>query len=427
MSISGIIPTDPSPQMLSELYVLGGIIRHPDSLDTLTLVPDDFYAISCSDAFTAMLRLRDSQEPIDASTLGHANSELAAFFWELTEYDPGVIAISHHAEIVRANATRRHLRTAADAIALATADTARPVEGLGDDARAMIDNAIGTRSTKTVTSGDLTDRVIADIGKATSAAPTPWTPLSRIIHGFRPGALYVIGARPGMGKSALALQIATTLETTGFVGFFSLEMGADEIMRRLISQQAWVPLDPIEGHRPLQPYERQNIDQWRANYDGRILFSDNAMLTAHAVRQQVRTWERLMPMAGIVIDYVGLMTGEKGQSKIEQVTEITRMLKLIAQEFQIPVIALSQLNRNSTSRMDRRPALADLRESGSLEQDADVVILIHNERVANAENQNMNYADPTGEPIELIVAKNRQGPLADITLTWHGDFVSARE
>ena len=269
-------------------------------------------------------------------------------------------------------------------------------------------------------SDDVARSVIANIGRTLPGFATPWPRLSQSIRGIRRGGMYVIGARPGVGKSAIALQMARALEHAGHVGFFSLEMSKEEVTKRLIAQDTGLAYTMIDGTSQLPEYAQNRVSAWLHQYSGRILFDDRGGLSISDIRAQVRTWSRdeATRPVGIVVDYLQLMTASKGlgADRVAAIGEISRQLKLIARDFDIVVIALSQLNRNPEQRADKVPALSDLRESGSIEQDADVVILL---------NRDMTITGNEERFIDLIIAKNRQGPTGMIDLVWEGEFMRA--
>lgn len=413
--MSGIfLPPNPTADQLNELIVLAAAMANNDTLDAMTLTPDDFENPLWGEAFGLMRQMHADRKPVTPGSLGSVWPKHLVLFHEIQDaVHAGETATwEFHADKVRANGTRRKLEQAAGAIVEMSRDRQREISSIEDDARKIVDAACGVKQGATELSGETAAEVIANIGKARKAVPTPWGGLTRIIRGFRPGGLYVLGARPAVGKSAIALQMARTLETYGHVPFFTLEMGRHEVTQRLIAQETEVPLSVIDGSSPMQPFMQSKIDQWHAGYNGRIAFDDTASITMAEIRSRVRTMSRTMPLSGIVIDYLQLVGGMRSTDDLRtHVTNLSREAKLLARDFDVPVIALSQLNRNSEHRADKRPAMSDLRESGSIEQDADVVILLHR--------------DEDTEILEMIVAKNRQGPSMSTELMWHGEFTMA--
>ena len=408
-----------SPTEQAEASVIAGALRENDLIDSLTLGVDDFLNPRFSVIWEHMLTMHRAGEVVDAITVGTRHPEQATAIWQIT--DLTYSSPEFHAEIVREAATRRKLVLASIKVRSLAEEVERPLADVEEEARAAVDAAVGIKIGTAPSSADVVDTVLAGIGKAEPAFRTPWNKLTSGIRGFRRGGLYVVGARPGIGKSVVALQCARMLENYGHVGYFTLEMGKDEVTKRLIAQETEIAYSMIDGARSLPDWAAERIEKWRAQYPGRILFDDRGSLTVGDIRGQVRTWAREHDLSGLVVDYLQLMTGSstRGADRVAVVGEISRQLKLLARDFDIPVIALSQLNRNSEQRADKMPALSDLRESGSIEQDADVVILLH---------RDMDLTSTVERPeIDFIVAKSRQGPTGMQTFEWQGEFMRAVE
>lgn len=408
------IAPDLSPSQWAELAVLAGVLWKNDVLDEITLDDADFENPLWADTYGLMRQLHSEGKPITAIGLGSIWPKHQVFFFEITSHVSisDAMAAEHYAEQVREAATRRRLEAAGFEVSRLAKRGDVALSTVEDTARKMVDEACGVQQGRIELSHEIAASVVANIGRSVKALPTPWGGLTRIIRGFRGGALYLLAARPALGKSALALQMARGLEKFGHVLFFTLEMGREEVATRLIAQETQVPLPVIEGLSPMQPHMQAKIDQWQAGYEGRIIFDDTASITMAEIRSRARTVARTMPLSAIVIDYLQLVGGMKpGEDLRVHVTNLSREAKLLARDFDVPVIALSQLNRNSEHRADKRPAMSDLRESGSLEQDADVVMLLHRH-----EDQQL---------LELIVAKQRQGPTLSTDLMWHGEFTLA--
>lgn len=408
-----------SPVEQAEASVIAGALRENELLDTLNLGVDDFLNPRFSVIWEHMLAMHAAGEVVDAITIGTRHPEQAAAIWQIT--DLLYSSPDFHAEIVRDHATRRKLVLSSIKVKSLAENVEMPLAEVEEAARAAIDAAVGVKVGTAPNSGDVVASVLANIGKAEPAFRTPWNKLTSGIRGFRRGGLYVIGARPGVGKSVVALQCARSLENYGHVGYFTLEMGKDEVTKRLIAQETEIAYSMIDGARQLPDWAAERVEVWRAQYPGRILYDDRGSLTIGDIRAQVRTWAREHELSGIVIDYLQLMTGSsaRGADRVAIVGEISRQLKLLGRDFDIPVIALSQLNRNPEQRADKMPALSDLRESGSIEQDADVVILLH---------RDMDLTSTVDRPeIDFIVAKSRQGPTGMQTFEWQGEFMRAVE
>jgi replicative DNA helicase len=237
---------------------------------------------------------------------------------------------------------------------------------------------------------------------------SPWPMLDGMINGFAPGRLYIMGARPGVGKSVAALQIALELTRHGAVAFSSLEMTNGELQTRAIAQSLRINVGRLM-------MGRANADDWQkiarkraAWIDLPLFIDDRSAVTMAQVKQHARNVNRQRKLAAVVVDYLQLISAPRGarMSRYELVSEISRELKLMAKELNVPVIALSQLNRET----DGLPKLKDLRESGSLEQDADVVLFLHREM------------QEASQDLTMIVAKNRHGVCGSVDLTFLGQF-----
>lgn len=420
-----------NPVVEAERYVLSSWLSSTDAVwDALTVLQvDDFAEIRHEILAETIVTLARDGKPTDAvavtdalaaaKTLDHVG---AAYVFELLGYATTTTNVTFYAELVHANGRRRAVMQAGDVLKGMASDNALGAAELLERARDVVDRAAGL-DTEAVdrTSEEAIDDVLARIGKEEPAFRTPWPKLTRGIRGFRRGGLYVIGARPGIGKSAIALQIATALEQYGYVGFFSLEMPEVEVTKRLIAQQTGLAYAMIDGGNRLPDYAETRIAEWREQYPGMILFDDTPGRSIADVQTKVRTWSRKYPMAGIVIDYLQLMTGvseNRNASRVDIVGEMSRRAKLIAREFDIPVFLLSQLNRKSEDRADKVPAMSDLRESGSIEQDADVVMLLHRDTSLSSDPNEAQF-------IDLIIAKSRQSGTGKVELTWEGEFMRA--
>lgn len=249
------------------------------------------------------------------------------------------------------------------------------------------------------------------------SVPLPYKDLTAHIPGLRPGQLIVIGARPGVGKSVVSLDFArhSALEKKLPTLMISLEMSNAEIMNRLIAAEAKVGLGHLTGHA-LDDDDRERIAHVQDRiFDAPLILDDQPICTVGHVRARLRGMARTDPCRLLIIDYLGLMAAPKAESREREVAELSRSLKLLAKEFSLPVIAAHQLNRESTKRSDKRPALSDLRESGAVEQDADIVLLLHREDVHERES-------PRAGQLDIAVEKNRNGPRGVVTVAFQGHY-----
>jgi replicative DNA helicase len=248
--------------------------------------------------------------------------------------------------------------------------------------------------------------------------PTGFAELDDLTNGLHPGQLIILAARPALGKSTLGLDFARSAAIKNDMPtiIFSLEMGRSEIAMRLLSAEASVPLQHMrKGTVHTNDWTTIASTRGRIN-DAPLYIDDSPNMTLVEIRAKCRRLKQRVGLKMVIIDYLQLMTsGKKVESRQQEVSEFSRALKLLAKELNVPVIAISQLNRGPEQRADKKPALSDLRESGSLEQDADMVILLHRESAYEAENPSAGTAD-------FIVAKHRNGPTRTITVGFHGHF-----
>ena len=326
----------------------------------------------------------------------------------------------HYAHIVAEHASRRRASEAATMIQNMVATHADPT-AIQETAQKALDGITPAASLDPVKfTGETMTDTITDIETQQSYTPTPWPSLDHIIGGLIPGALYVIGARPGVGKTVAGVQLARAMAAHGSVPVVSLEMSTTELHMRMIASTGQIPFNKLRD-RDLDDADWDRIHRAKTALEPLpIAIMDRTSASISDIRRYVTAVARLRsPMAGVVIDYLQLINAPAGDTRPrhENVAALTRELKTLAKEHQVPIILLSQLNRGSTQREDKRPQLADLRESGAIEQDSDVVILLH--RLID---------DPAAmHEIELRVAKNRHGRPGSTTLDFWGHYSEIRD
>lgn len=416
----------------AEQACLGAMMISADALADVgsQLRARDFHTPRHELIFEIIMSLYSHGHPVDVISVADelvrkdqlSQAGGADYLHVLTSIPPAAASASYYAAIVSDKATRRRVVAAARSIY----DNARGTEvnDLVESARHALDDAVGVAKQPLVYAGDLIDEVIAEAERPRLVYPTPWGSMTDILGGgFRPGALYVVAARPGLGKSSLALQMATALADAGPVAFSSLEMPGKELVRRIIAQGVQMPHHLLERGQPLPELWKAKIEAWKDFAPHAVAFNDRASATGSDIRSFARAVKRPGGrLAGVVTDYLQLLSGPPGASRQEIVAENARQHKLMAMELECPVILLSQLNRNSEGRIDKRPMLSDLRESGAIEQDADVVMLIY--RDPGFEQVPMGNV-PLPVPLDVDVAKNRHGPTASLTLNWEGSQMRA--
>jgi len=255
-------------------------------------------------------------------------------------------------------------------------------------------------------------------GGTLAGVPTGFAELDELTNGLHPGQMVIVAARPAVGKSTLALDFARSaaIKHKLTTAFFSLEMSQTEIVMRLLSAEAQVALNHIRNGKMTEDDWARVVQKTVQVSEAPLFIDDSPNLTMMEIRAKARRLKQRHDLKFVIIDYMQLMTsGKKVENRQVEVSEFSRQIKLLAKELQIPVLALSQLNRGSEQRTDKKPLLSDLRESGSLEQDADMVILLHRDDVYDRETTRVGEAD-------LIVAKHRNGPTATIVTAFQGHY-----
>ena len=392
--------------------------------------PTDHYLPKHERIHEAILALAGKGSPTDAITV---NEELTrtgklreaggdpAYLHELTSIVPTAANAGFYAAVVAGKAVQRRLIEAGIRITQMGYASEGEVNELLGHAREEIDAAETTAPSKVRFVRDILPNVISRLESHETFVPTPWPSLNRLIGGLRPGAVYVVAARPGVGKTVVASQLAAGLAQHGRVAFSSLEMSEDDLVSRLISERLNISVGKVkDNHMTERDWEVLALG--RAKLDAlNIAIDDRASVSAVDVRAHAKAVSRGGKLAGVVVDYMQLMSSPSKVDRYLQVSEFSRQLKVMAKDFQVPVIALSQLNRKAEDRQDKRPRLADLRESGAIEQDADLVLLLRRE-----ENAGHTFENPM-ESLWVDVAKNRHGETGEVELYWEGRFSRAVE
>lgn len=407
----------------AERSVLGAMLLSPAVIDEVSDIVGgpDFCRPAHETIFTAVLSLFRARQPVDVITVGDAlGPELgkiggSPYLHKLVQFVPTAINGPYYAGIVADAGARRRLSTAGARI--------QQMAGSADDVAAMVEDARRAVDQVTVRSGDrveflkdTVDSALDGLGTEPKQVSTPWESVNSIIGGLRPGGLYVVGARPSVGKSVIGLQLAKVLTRQGSVAFASLEMSRDDIWARLISSDLRISMERVVD-RSLSASDWEAIAQARQMWsEAPLAILDKSALTVTDIRRFARSTHRRQPLAGVVVDYMQLMAQPRGDKRPrhEFVADVSRQLKILAMDMSIPVIALSQLNRASEARTDKMPQLSDLRESGAVEQDADVVFLLHREIMGEARSA-----------LHLLVAKNRHGRTDTTELVFWGHYSMA--
>ncbi len=428
------------PQNLdAEKSLLGGVLLDNNILEKIfdAVQPEDFYRDAHRLIFEATRELYDRREPVDLLTLSNLLQSKGvldsvggrAFLVELTEVVPTAANTEYYAHIVAEKSTLRKLIGISTEIAsMAYAAEEKPDEILNVAERTILGIAQGNVQ-KRLTPVELVlpdaigrlNQLFESKGAITGLA-TGFTELDKLTSGFQPGNLIVVAARPAMGKTSLVLNMAAhaAIYDRKSVAFFSLEMGKEELVTRLLCSLAEIDMSELRrGTMPANKWEK--LTRAATNLSSAPLyFDDHGGIDIRYVIGKCRRQAAEGKLDLVVIDYLQLMNGSKRSERREQeISEISRGLKMMAKDLKVPVIALSQLNRGLEARPDKRPMMSDLRESGAIEQDADMIMFIYRHEVY-AKKEGKSDFEPN--KAELIVAKNRNGPSDMIPLTFLGQY-----
>ena len=398
-----------------EQSVIGSILlTNGKALENLTLAPADFDDLQNERIYKTILEMKANRQPIDVLTVGAALPKLASYLHDIVTATPTAASVGFYASKVIEEATRRRLAVAGTMIHSKAQH--EDLATVFDTAKKEIDDLIDRNSA--VKPSYVADELLAymdEIDRPKNYPHSPWPLLNEIIGGFRPGALYIIGARPGVGKTIVGLQIAWELSKTGPVSFHSLEMGKHELYNRIVASQAEVYLGSIEKGN-LKEWEWERILKVRTDIQShRLAIHDKSGQNLMQIRAQANSVKGTGELKAVVVDYLRLIQDtEKGRKRYEMITDISIGLKNLARDLGVPVIALAQLNRGPEQRKDSEPDMADLRDSGGIEQDADVVILLHRRQTEDDVNE------WTKSQMIMKVAKNRHGGLGEAGLKFEG-------
>jgi replicative DNA helicase len=429
-------PRLPPSVIEAEESLIGAMLLSPDAVAIAyeAVRPEDFYRPLHGQIFAAIIGLSNSGEPIDYVTVQNRVQEHGAapvdisVLTGLTVNTPSTANALHYATLVREKAQQRKLISVASEIVDEAYRPTDDVDMLIDQAEARI-NAIGDeRSFDTVS--HIQDLLMneANILEARgetrgefNGVSTGYLALDTIVQGLQPGSMNIVGARPGAGKTAFALGILTHV---GAVAkrpalFFSLEMSRQEITERILSSTGRIDSTKLRTGDLNEADWNRTHDAFSYLGSAQIFIDDNPGLTTLDVRARARRIKQQQGDLGIVIiDYLQLMSSRgRYENRQTEVAEMSRNLKMLARELNTPVVALSQLSRKAEERNDKRPMMSDLRESGSLEQDADIVMFIHRPEMWNKDVENAAKGDA-----EIIVGKNRNGPTGIARMTWRPEF-----
>ena len=426
----------PPQDLVAEQSVLGGMILSKDAIADVVeeLRGNDFYRPAHELIYEAILDLYGRGEPADAVTVVaelNKRGELARiggapYIHTLISSVPTAANAGYYARIVREQAVLRRLVEAGTRIVqLGYATEGGDVDEIVNTAQAEI-YAVSERRTSEdyVPLRDIINPTMEEIernserGEGMVGVPTGFTDLDALTNGLHGGQMIIIAARPAIGKSTLAVDIcrAASIKHNLASVIFSLEMGRTELTMRLLAAEAGVPLQNMrKGEMKDDDWQRVASALGRVS-DAPLFIDDSPNMSLMEIRAKCRRLKQRHDLRLVVVDYLQLMSsGRKVESRQQEVSEFSRALKLLAKELEVPVIAVAQLNRGPEQRGDKKPMMSDLRESGSLEQDADVVMLLHREDAYDKESPRAGEAD-------IIVAKHRNGPTSTIQVAFQGHY-----
>ena len=419
----------------AEQSTLGGMLLSQEAVAEVfeTVSGADFYAPKHELIFNAVLNLFGRGEPTDVIAVTDELNKQgnlvkaggADYLHSLTGYVPTAANAGYYAKIVADKAILRRLIEAGTRIAQAGYESQGEVEDLVNQAQAEIYKVSSQSSREDyVPLSDSLEAAIHEIegaqkrGGELTGVPTGFTDLDAYTHGLHPGQLVIVAARPAVGKSTFALDLArnASVKHNQATIFFSLEMGRAEIAMRLMSAESSIYLQSMrKGTVTDADWTRLAAVRGRIN-DAPLYIDDSPNMSLVEIRAKCRRLAQQVDLKLVVIDYIQLMSsGKKVESRQQEVSEFSRALKLLAKELGLPVVALSQLNRQAEQAKDKKPELSHLRESGSLEQDADVVVLLHREGIYEKDHPRAGEAD-------LILAKQRNGPTGTVVVAFHGQY-----
>ncbi|WP_026695838.1 replicative DNA helicase [Peribacillus kribbensis] len=426
----------PPQNIEAEQAVLGAIFLEPSSLTVASeaMIPEDFYRSAHQKIFNVMLKLSDAGKPVDLVTVTEelqASKQLedvggVAYLSELAGSVPTAANIEYYARIVEEKSLLRRLIRTATTIAQEGYSREDEVESLLGEAEKNIMEVAQRKNSgafqnikdvlvRTYDNIELLHNRVGDI----TGIPTGFSELDRMTAGFQRNDLIIVAARPSVGKTAFALNIAQNVATKAGenVAIFSLEMGAEQLVMRMLCAEGNINAQNLRtGSLTDEDWRKLTMAMGSLSNSG-IFIDDTPGVRISEIRSKCRRLKQEHGLGMILIDYLQLIqgNGRAGENRQQEVSEISRSLKSLARELQVPVIALSQLSRGVEQRQDKRPMMSDIRESGSIEQDADIVAFLYRDDYYDKESENKNI-------IEIIIAKQRNGPVGTVSLAFVKEY-----
>lgn len=437
-------PRTPPSSQIAEKSVLGAMMLSQEALSAAaeSLRADDFYYDTNARIFGGMTELFRQGQPVDFITISdklEKNGTLDAlggydYLVELNRFVPTAANVEEYIRIVSEKSRLRQLITATEGILQACYAQETPLAQILEQAERAIFNVTQQHQIKKfIHVREAVDEAIEQVEilhndpDALAGIRVGFNYLDYVLGGMRRGELILIGARPSMGKTALELCMAhqaARLNRDAPIALFSLEMPARDLASRMLASVGNLPLQNLRSGRMAEGADWQKLDN-AATILGKtaIYIDDTSSISVTEIRSKCRRLKLQKGLGMVMIDYLQLLTaGRSADNRQLEVSEMTRALKIMARELDVPVVLLSQLSRAPERREDKRPLLSDLRESGAIEQDADVVMFIHREGYYTSAD-----ADTDQSAAEIIVAKNRNGPTVRVNVRWEPDTASYRD
>lgn len=417
----------------AEESVIGALLLSVEAVNEVMdrVDPEDFYVPAHQAIFESMRELFDTNQAIDAVTVSEAlrrRGELdkvggIQYLTRLVDIVPSTSNVLYYAGIVEDHAKRRELIRAGSQVTEYAFNVDDDIVNVLDRAEQAVLGVAEKRSSQTLLEvGPMFSNVLEHIemleqsGSETTGLATGFVDLDKKLAGLQPANLVVIAGRPAMGKSSLAMNIATNVAAAGEpVAIFSLEMSKEEIVQRILSSVGRVDSMKLRSGQLGALWQRV-VDAAGRMYQAPIYIDDSPIVTITDIRAKCRRLKRKKGLSMVVVDYIQLMESSGTENRQQEIAQISRNLKNLARELEVPLVAMSQLNRSLESREDKRPRLSDLRESGSIEQDADVVMFIYRHEYYHPEDQEEKGI------AKVIVAKHRAGSTGPVELTFQPEF-----
>ena len=427
----------PPYSLEAEQSVLGAMLNDEESVAVAleNLSPEDFYRAENKEVFSAMLTLFEQNKPIDVVTVCDVLSQKQVlesigsgeFIANLAISVQTTANIKYYVDIIKEKSLLRNLIDASGQISRLSYEASEAPAAIAETAEKLIFDVLQGKTSKSLSIiGDVVQKNFARLeelqgmNSRITGLETGFSHLDFILSGFQKGTLNILAARPGIGKTSFALNIAkhVAIRNKVPVAVFSLEMSEEELTNRIISSQAMVDSEKLKTGR-LDTNDWERLMQAAVPMSEAPLYiDDTSMISVTEIRSKCRRLKLEHGLGLVIVDYLQLMQGKgRSESRQQEVSEMSRALKILAKELEVPVLTLSQLSRSIETRTDKTPVLSDLRESGAIEQDADVVMFLHKPESEEEEEGPNTMA-------ELIIAKHRSGSTGRVKLMWRPNITT---